>query len=135
VLDALSVSILRFSAHHPNEGVVFLLTGGLLAKLVLNRLLPLVAHKDTLIDFGASLDEWAGVRSRDYHRSVRRACRDHKGWVSPDVCRIQCSEMDGECCSRSPAEVIELPNDAGRDRTYTPEQVSWSLFAGGIEVG
>ena len=75
VLEALAVAIERYSRRYPDLNIVFLLTGGLIAKLLMQRLLQRLGHKDTLIDFGArTLRAVASVSPLCARSARRRPC-------------------------------------------------------------
>jgi hypothetical protein len=79
-----------------DKSVLFVVAGAAVGKMVAYEAFKKLKHKDVFVDVGASLDAYAGVRSRDYNKDLKRFCREAKGWMSTDVCARDCADVHPE---------------------------------------
>jgi len=78
--------ILSASHAHPNDNVVFLVAGGIPAKLLMYKAYRTIGHKDTIIDLGASLDIFTGNGQQEWNQDTGKICRDYPHYVEGKVC-------------------------------------------------
>jgi hypothetical protein len=78
---------------YSDESVLFVVAGAAIGKIVAYQAFKKLQHKDIFVDVGASLDAYAGVRSRDYNRDLTKYCRESKGWMAYDVCEQECQNV------------------------------------------
>lgn len=84
--DSTLSAIATESAKHPSKTVVFLVAGGVSAEVLLYRTFMTLGQKDTFIDVGASLDQFAGVASRDYNQDFKKGCSQYPEYFADGVC-------------------------------------------------
>jgi hypothetical protein len=93
-VEPLVAGIVELSqASYPNESVVFVVAGAAIGKIVAYQAFKKLQHKDIFVDVGASLDAYAGVRSRDFNKDLTKFCRESKGWMAYDVCEKECQDV------------------------------------------
>merc|ERR1740121_451310 len=86
------------SRKHSGEKLLFVLAGGPYGKIIGYQAFQRLYTKDTIVEVGASLDGFAGRRSRDYNSNLKKFCEESKSWMDYETCTSACAGTGkGKC--------------------------------------